>query len=418
MASQPSADAPSRLVSLDALRGFDMFWILGADGVARSVRRIGSTPGPDFLGHQLEHVDWAGFTFYDLIFPLFVFIVGVSSVFSLTKIVARHGRAAALRRILIRALLLFALGIFYNGGLSQPWPDIRVMGVLQRIAIAYAAAGLLFVFFRPRVLAFVAGGLLAGYWALLTFVPIRDVALDPAALARRLGPDTGARSALHGRPSDDYRAQVETLYDQTDTYVTGCYEPGRNLANHVDFLVLPGAMYDVYWDPEGLLSTLPAIATCLLGVFAGLWLRRPDVSDGRRAGGLVVAGAAALAAGLLWGLQFPVIKKIWTSSYVLVAAGWSLLLLALFHHVIDIRGCRRWCAPFVWIGMNPITLYLLTSAVPVQGIARRFVGGEVQAFVDGLLVPGAGELVVALTGLLLLILLARFLHQRRIFLRV
>jgi predicted acyltransferase len=407
----------SRLGCLDTLRGFDMFWILGADRVAYALRAMDDTPLTRFLATQLDHAEWVGFTFYDLIFPLFVFIVGVSMVFSLRTSV-QDGRAAAVRRILVRAALLFLLGIFYNGGLAREWPDVRVAGVLQRIAIAYAAAGLLFVYLRPRMIAGVGVALLVGYWALLTYVPVRDVSLDRAALAARLGPDTAAKDRRHGRPSEPYRLQVEALFATTTEYVRGSYEPGRNLANHLDFQFLPGRMYDVWFDPEGILSTLPAIATCLLGVFAGLWLRRQDQSAKRKAIGLAAAGVAALAAGHLWGLAFPLVKALWTSSFVLVAGGWSLLLLAAFYYLVDIRGWRGWCAPFVWIGMNPITLFLLTSAVAIDGIARRFLGGSVHKYLDGLVMPGFGELAIELGSLLLLILLARFLYRRGIFLRV
>jgi predicted acyltransferase len=418
MAMSAPTTPSSRLVSLDTLRGFDMFWILGADRVVYALRAMDDTPVTRFLAMQLNHAKWVGFTFYDLIFPLFVFIVGVSMVFSLTTPV-QHGRAAAVRRILVRATVLFLLGVFYNGGLAREWPDVRVAGVLQRIAIAYAAAGLLFVYLHPRMIAAVGVALLVGYWALLTYVPIRDVTLDQAALTAHLGPDTAARDPRHGRPSEPYRLQVEALFAATATeHVRGSYEPGRNLANHLDFQFLPGRMYDVWFDPEGILSTLPSIATCLLGVFAGLWLRRQDQSASRKAIGLAAAGVAALAAGHLWGLEFPVVKKLWTSSFVLVAGGWSLLLLAAFYYLVDIRGGRGWCAPFVWIGMNPIALFLLTSAIAMDGIARRFVGGSVRVYLDGFVMPGFGQLVIELGSLLLLILFARFLYRRRIFLRV
>ena len=408
----------SRLVCLDTLRGFDMFWILGADRVAYALHAMHDTPVTRFVATQLNHPDWAGFTCYDLIFPLFIFIVGVSSVFSLTNIVTQHGRAAAVRRILTRATLILLLGILANGGLAREWPDVRLGGVLQRIAIVYAAAGLLFVYLRPRVIAAIAAALLVGYWALLTFVPVRDVSLDRAALAARLGPDTAARDRRHGPPSPAYRLQVEALFAATTDHVRGGYEPGRNLANHLDFQLLPGRMYDVFFDPEGILSTLPAIATCLLGVFAGIWITRPDQSAKRKAIGLASAGLAALAVGYLWGLEFPVVKKLWTSSFVLVAGGWSLLLLAAFYSVVDIRGWRGWCAPFIWIGMNPITLYLVSAVVAVDSVTSRLLGGSVHRYLDALVAPGCGELMIVLGSLLLLILLARFMYRRSIFLRV
>src|SRR5438445_9897937 len=141
------ATAGQRLMSVDALRGFDMFWIIGADSLVAALNRMSHTPVTSFLASQLEHADWEGFHFYDLIFPLFVFIVGVSLVFSLTKTIEGVGRAEALKRIFRRGILLFLLGIFYSGGFSSPWPDIRLMGVLNRIALAYFFAGLLFFLF-------------------------------------------------------------------------------------------------------------------------------------------------------------------------------------------------------------------------------------------------------------------------------
>lgn len=398
--------SPSRLVSLDALRGFDMFWILGADALARALSGLSSSPASRFVGEQLDHKAWAGFAFYDLIFPLFVFIVGVSTVFSLTALISREGRAVAVRRVLRRAGLLFVLGIFYNGGLAEPWPDVRIVGVLQRIAIAYAATGLLFCYLKPRAIAAVAGALLVGYWALLTFVPIRDVKLDHATLAAQVG------------VQDPAMTQVETLFDATTSRVTGRFDPGLNLTNHIDFLYLPGRMYDRYYDPEGLLSMLPAIATCILGVFAGLVLRRVDFNDTQKLRVLLISGVAALIVGWLWHLQFPVIKKLWTSSYVLVAGGWSFLLLAGFYYIVDVRKRQRWCQPLVWIGMNPITLYLATSVVSFHAIGERLAGGSVSEWLDVWLVRGAGGIIVTVIGLAAMFALAGFLYRRKIFLRV
>ena len=407
VATAPVPAAPSaRLVSVDALRGFDMFWILGADAVARALGRVWKFEPFTTLAAQLDHKDWAGFAFYDLIFPLFVFIVGVSTVFSLTKIVEQHGRAAAVKRVLLRGALIYLLGIIYSGGLTHPWPNIRLLGVLQRIGIAYAATGLLFCFCKPRTLAALTVALLAGYWALLTFVPIRDFQLDKSAFAARLGTD---------KPTLDH---VRQAFYATTATVVGRYEPGLNLANHLDFIHLGGRKYDTYYDPEGLLSTLPAVATCLLGVFAGLLLRRTDLQPIQKTRWLIAAGILALALGWLWGLQFPVVKKIWTSSFVLVAGGWSALLLAAFYYLVDIRGWRRWCTAFVWIGMNPITLYVASGLVGFRAIGQRFVGGDVKAFFESSFGPGGGDLIGAVAALTLIVLLARFLYRRQIFLRL
>jgi predicted acyltransferase len=402
--SSPAPEA--RLMSLDALRGFDMFWILGADAVVLALGKITDAAPVRLLVQQVDHSEWAGVTFYDLIFPLFVFITGVSLVFSLGRSLERHGRATTVKHILKRAVLLFALGILYNGGLSHAWPHIRIVGVLQRIALAYAAAGLLFCFFRPRTLWITGALLLVAYWALLAFIPIRDIALERGSIAARLGTD---------HPTV---AQVRQLYDSTTATVSGHYGPGHNLANHLDYLFLPGAKYDAYWDPEGPLSTLTAISTCLLGVMAGCWLRRNDLTSRQKIQRLVLTGAICLVLGFAWGLQFPVVKKIWTSSFVLVAGGWSLLFLALFYYVVDVRQWRTWCQPFVWIGLNPITLYLATALADFGGIAKHLAGGSVTTFLDAQVVPGMGGLLLSVVTVGLLIALAGFLYRRKIFLRV
>ena len=188
--SVASTPTSQRLMSLDALRGFDMFWIIGADSLVYALNRMSQTAPTKFLATQLDHAEWEGFRFYDLIFPLFVFMVGTSIVFSLTKTLAQVGRTEALKRVLRRGGLLFVVGLIYSGGLTNPWPDMRLMGVLNRIALAYLGAGLLFIYFKPRALAAICAGLLVGYWTLMTFIPIRDVQLEKenlAVLAERAG---------------------------------------------------------------------------------------------------------------------------------------------------------------------------------------------------------------------------------------
>ncbi len=383
-----------------------MFWILGADALFYALAKVCDIAPLRLIAHQLDHKAWDGFAFYDLIFPLFIFMAGVSVVFSLNRLIATHGRAAAVKRVLGRGALLFVIGLFYAGGLQTKWPDIRVLGVLQRIALAYTGAGLLFCFFKPRSLAAIGAAILVGYWALLTFVPIRDVQMERAAVPAKLGV---AKPTLE---------QAQQLYFSTTTQVTGTYDPGRNLTNHLDFEYLPGRRYDVYYDPEGMLSTLPAIVSCLLGVFAGLLIRRTDWDDRKKVTWLAAAGAAAVALGFLWGLQFPVVKKLWTSSFVLVAGGYSALLLAAFYYAIDVRGWKRWCVPFVWIGMNPITLYLISGIVGYRKLAARLAGGDLAAWFDTTLGAGWGNLGIAVVGLAIMLALARFLHSRQIFLRV
>ncbi len=376
-----AAQQTRRVVSVDALRGFNFVWILGGDGAIWALSDMlddkGDAPSAigDFLGTQLHHTPWEGITFYDFVFPLFIFITGVAIVLSLPKLVERAGRAQAHMRVLRRALLLYSLGLVYYGGIKHGWHDIRFLGVLQRIAICYLAAALLFLNFNLRglIAAFVA--LLVGYWALMTFVPV---------------PGIGA----------------------------GHFGPDQNLANWIDAHYLPGRLWDKTRDPEGLLSTLPAIGTCLLGVFAGMLLRDIRVKPEHKSFVLIGAGVALVLAGHLWALQFPIIKVIWTSSFVLVAGGYSAILLGVAHQVIDVWGVKNWATIFVWIGANAILLYFINGLIGFEPVAMRMVGGDMASFFDRIVTDGTGAFVANLIGLALVVLLARFLYQRQIFLRV
>ena len=380
-AEVPLALQTGRVVSVDALRGFTIFWILGADGAIWALDRMLRDKGPalsaagSFLGTQMSHVAWEGFRFYDFIFPLLIFVTGVSIVLALPRLVAREGKALAHLHVLRRALFLYILGLIFYGGVSQHWSDIRFVGVLQRIAICYLFASLLFLNLNRRGLIVALVALLGGYWALMTFVPV---------------PGIGA----------------------------GSFGPDANLANWIDVHYLPGRLWDKSRDPEGLLSTLPAIATCLLGVMAGLLLKDERLTSTQKSLWLIGAGTVMVLAGYLWGLQFPVIKAIWTSSFVLVAGGYSAILLGVMHQVIDVWGWRAWATIFVWIGANAITLYFINGVAGFEPFALRFVGGDVSAWLDRMITPGTGLFVAHILGLVLAIALAGFLYRRRIFLRV
>ncbi len=406
MPPSPEIAAPpaERLRSVDALRGFDMFWILGAGIFVKALDKMSDNSPTRLLAEQLQHVQWEGVRFYDLIFPLFLFIVGVSLVFSLDRTLARAGRAKAVVQIVRRSVLLFLLGVLYSGGLSDRWPDVTLGGVLQRIAACYLFAALIYVWYasRLKVIAGIAAALLVGYWALLSFVPFPDLRLEKGSVeevAQRIGSHDPAviAAAVPGR-------------------VQGLYEEHRNLANYLDFRFLPGKKMSLYYINEGLLSTLPSIALCLFGIFAGRLLKG-GTDPRRKVALLFAAGAAGIVLGCLWSLQFPLIKRIWTSSFVLVSGGYSAAMLGLFYYVVDVRKWNRWCEPFVWIGMNSITLYLSARFINYTGSAEKFVGGDVKAFLDSQ-VQGLGSLGIAVSGLGLVFLLAWFLHRRRIFLRV
>ena len=371
-----------RLMSLDAFRGFVMFWIVGGEALAHALAQLDGLQSEalNTVAIQLKHVKWEGFRFYDLIFPSFVFIVGTSVVFSLSKLLAPGDRRDAVRRVVWRGLLLWLIGIVYYGGISKGFYDsdtnegVRLLGVLQRIGICYLVTGLLFIYLPVRglVAAFVV--LLGGYWALLSFVEV---------------PGQGGVS----------------------------FEEGRNITNWFDSKYLPFFKWKVTHDPEGVLSTFPAIATCLMGVFAGLLLKNERISRVNKVLILGVSGAALVFTGSYWGGYHPVIKNLWTSSFVVLAGGWSLVLLSFFYLVMDVVKIKKWAMPFVWIGMNPIVIYLLSSLVDFNQISGRVLGGPMADWANGM-IPGLGGLLVALGGLLLVVWLCRTLYKRDIFFRI
>ncbi len=377
----PIAVQTRRLVSLDALRGFNFVWILGGDGAMLALAEISRGKGNaisavgEFFGSQLTHVPWEGFRFYDLVFPLFIFITGVSIVLSLPGLAQREGKAKAHLRVLRRALILYALGLIFYGGINAHWNDIRFVGVLQRIAICYLFASILFLNVDWRGLVAACVALLFGYWALMTFVPVPGV-----------GP--------------------------------GSFAPDANLANWIDTQYLPGRMWDKTRDPEGLLSTLPAIATCLLGVFAGMVLRDDRLLPQQKSLLLVGGSIVLIAGGYAWSLQFPIIKSIWTSSFVLVAGGYSAILLGMAYQIVDVWNVRRGVPLFIWIGANAITLYFINGIAGFVPFAQRFTGGDLSRLMDRLVTPGTGGLITNLLGLFFVIALARYLYRRDILLRV
>jgi predicted acyltransferase len=368
--SNPGIQGGGRIASIDALRGFDMFWITGGEGIIHSLYRVFPNPVTDTLHQQFRHVRWEGFHFYDLIFPLFLFIVGVVLPFSLTRRLERGANRGELYGHLVRRLLLlFLLGLVYEGLLDFNFHDLRIAGVLQRIAICYFIAALIVMNTSIRNQAIAAAAILVGYWIILLVIPV---------------PGVGA----------------------------GVLTPDGNLAGYLDRRLLPQPFCCYHFgDNEGILSTIPAVATTLLGALAGHWLRSSQ-SSARKVRGLALAGVACVAVGYVWGLAFPIIKNLWTSTFVLVAGGWSLLLLAGFYWVIDVRGYKRWAYFFTVIGMNAITIYVAERLFRFRIITNIFVHG----FIDylGPFRPLFYSVCVAATAWLFL----WFLHRQKIYLKV
>ncbi len=361
-------------MSLDALRGFDMFWIVGGEGVAHSLADLTGWTLAIWASTQLRHVEWDGFVFYDMIFPLFLFIAGVAMPFSLTRR-AEQGvdKKKLMLHVVRRGLILVVLGVIYNNGLFQKsFAETRFPSVLGRIGLAYMLAGLIVLNtkLRAQVIWFVA--LLVGYWAAMMLIPV---------------PGFGA----------------------------GQLTVDANLAGYIDRMVLPGKLYLGVHDPEGLFSTIPAISTALLGVFAGTLLRRdlPGVTCERKALLLAGAGVAGLVLGYLWGFAFPINKNLWSSSFVLFAGGWSLLLLALFYVVIDVWGYTKWAFFFVVIGMNSILIYMAGGFIDFAYTT--------DALFKGLLSPldGPAQRMLWWIGFILVEwAFLYYLYRKKIFLRI
>jgi len=361
-----------RLTSLDALRGFDMFWITGGAALLVAIAHKADWPLLTCVANNLcEHVEWEGFHFHDLIFPLFLFVIGVAMPFSLGRRLEQGAsRGEVLRKIIRGTVVLFLLGLVYSGWLElKPLTEMRIPGVLQRLALGYGLAGMAMLYLRPRGQAVAAVACLVGYYLLMRFVPVPG--------------DHGGPWTMEG-----------------------------NLANYIDRLIFTrGQIYEAYGDPEGPLSTIPAVATALIGVFTGYWLRSARGGNEKTLG-MLGAGVVLIGAGYLWSLDMPIIKKIWTSSYVLVAGGWSLLLLAAFYWLIDVRGWKGWSFYFVVIGLNPITIYIGQKIVNFDAVGAYFLRGVAAHL------PDYQPIILAAGGLAARWLFLLFLHRHRVYLHV
>jgi predicted acyltransferase len=378
LTDSPPRSAP-RLVSLDVFRGITIAAML-----------LVNNPGS--WGHvypPLEHAAWNGWTPTDLIFPFFLFIVGIATTFSLGRLLERGDpRPVLFRKVIVRAVVIFVLGLLLQGFPSYDLAHIRILGVLQRIALSYLLAASIVLWVGIRGQATALAALLLGYWLLMTLVPVPGV----------------------GR---------------------GVLEPDLNLSNWLDLhLIGPDHLWGETrtWDPEGLLSTLGAVASVLCGVLAGHWLRSPRPA-GTKAVGLLAAGTAAVGLGLIWGHAFPINKSVWTSSYVVFSGGAAAQLLALVYWLVDVRGVRGWTRPFLVFGTNAISAYWLSSLGGIL-LDLVLVGGPppraavtlhaylYETLYASWLAPAAASLAYAVTYVLLWLGLVSFLYRRRIFIRI
>ena len=360
--------ANTRLVSLDAYRGMTIAAMI-----------LVNNPGSwSSVYTPLRHANWHGATPTDWIFPFFLFIVGAAIALAIgPRKDEGVGTRPLVLKILRRSLIIFAVGLFLSAYPHFDMANIRIPGVLQRIALVYGVAALLFLWLNSRQL-FVAGVIcLLAYWGLMTLVPV------PGGYAPNL-------------------------------------EPATNLGAWVDRSLMAGHLWSQSktWDPEGLLSTIPAIATCISGILTGVWLRT-DKNPYEKVAGMMVVGTMLLALGLAWNTVFPINKQLWTSSYVLYTSGIAVLLLGVVYWWIEIKG-RTWgTRPFIVYGMNALVVFTLSGLIArtlnVTGVQSWLWRSVFQPGFDS---PLNASLAHAISHVLLLLGIAWILYARKIFIKV
>ncbi|MFZ0281307.1 MAG: DUF5009 domain-containing protein [Bacteroidales bacterium] len=363
-----------RLYSLDALRGFDMFWIMGGESIFVGLATLTGWPVLKWWAEQLEHVQWHGFHFYDMIFPLFLFIAGISFPFSMAKRATMNvSRNSIYKHVFFRGMILVLLGILYNNGVRFDLGELRYGSVLGRIGLAWMFAAIIFINTKLTFRIIWFWGLLIGYWLLLLLFPAHDLgSSDP--------------------------------FSQTG-----------NLASYIDRLIMPGRLYRGNHDPEGLFSTIPAISTALLGMFTGEFLLSKYLNDKqlRKVAYMALAAVALMILGKIWDLAFPINKNLWTSSFVCFVGGLSLLLFTFFYLIIDVWKYRKWAFFFVVIGLNPITIYLAGRIINFRSAASFLFGGLTELFPETWTELLNGIAITAVGWVFLY-----FLYRKKIFLKI
>lgn len=370
--AQPIAQKSNRLFSIDALRGFDMILISGGGAFIELLEGNTGWAWVDTLAQQLKHPAWNGFTFYDFIFPLFLFIAGVSIPFSLNKGLAMGlSKTDLYKKAFRRMLLLIILGIIdKNTPITFFEPsNIRVASVLGRIGIAGFVATVLYLNFSFFKRLWWVGGILIFYYAALFLIPVPG-------------------------------------YGAGDLSFEG------NLVGWIDRHFLPGRLNQKTYDENGLITQLPALCLTVLGSIAGDILRS-NRKEGKKIRALVLAGAAGVVLGLVWGLHFPINKHLWSSSFISLTGGMAFLALALFYVVIDVWKIKKWAFFFHVIGMNSLTIYLAYRFIPFTYSAKRLFSG-LYAPLPERLHPAFD----ALGGLILAWLMLYFLYRKKVFIKI
>ena len=365
-----TAPKGKRLLSIDALRGFDMMFIMGLSAIIAATCRLFPGGEESWLYSQMFHAEWDGLFHHDTIFPLFLFISGLTFPFSTAK---RLEAGATKKKVFLntirRGLILIGLGLVYNGLFDLDWSHLRFPSVLARIGIAWMLAAWIFLAAGRKARCVIAAVILTGY-SFLLMIPAPDAPME------------GSLSPLGSFPS-----YVDRLILGRHIYVPGQY------------------------DPEGILSTLPAIVTAMLGQFAGEFVQ--SSKNGRKTLWMLGAAAVLLGAGLVWSLWIPVNKALWSPSFVLVVGAYSLALFAVFYWLIDVKGWTRWTPFFAVVGMNSITIYLAQQIIPFRSVCEFFLGGAA-SYMNELW----AEWLLALGYFAVCWLFLWFLYKKKVFLKV
>lgn len=361
-------------MSLDTLRGFDMFFIMGLSGLIVSLCALWPNVVTNEIAEQMGHVAWNGLQHHDTIFPLFLFLAGVSFPFSLAKQRengATKGQIYA--KIFRRAAMLIFLGMVYNGLFQLDFANLRVASVLARIGLAWMGAALLYVNFGVKTRAWIAVAILVIYALLSKFVCAPDMpGSDPLSME-------------------------------------------GSLVGWVDRLLMPGRLiYDSgRFDPEGLLSAVPAVVTAMLGMFTGELIRSEKTTGERKTLMMVVGGVVLAVVAWLGNYFVPINKMLWSSTFVCAVGAYSLLMMALFYYLIDVKGWQKWTLVFRVVGMNSITIYLAQRIISFSGINKFFFGG-----LAGLCSEQVGEVILDAGFVLVCWLFLYFLYKKKVFLKI
>ena len=392
--------ASKRLMSLDALRGLNMLFIIGLSAVIVDLCNLWPGAISSVIAEQMTHVEWNGIRHHDTIFPLFLFLAGASFPFSLGKARAKglsNGRIVL--KVVLRGLALVLIGVIYNNGVKFDFANLRYGSVLGHIGLAWMFAALIFMATGRKFQIALSAVILVGYWLALTLYPAPDV--NP--------PEAFTKAAFMERAQN-------LLTPEASPSIQKNLSMEGSLVGYVDRTVMPGKLYKKVHDPEGLASTLPAIVTALLGMLFGAVLRADSkkIGEWRKVLILLGGGLGLTALGAAWNEVFPINKNLWNSSFVCFVGGLSAIALGVFYLIIDVCGLRRWAFAFVVVGANPLAIYLGRKFFDLSYTRDFFFSDAINRFVP----ESCQTLATSFAGLLVGWLILLWLYRRRIYIKI